>query len=165
MPQSVDSNNIEWWKLAVQGIGYAVTWVVVFVGWNVTSRQNDRRDTRKEVREHVDAAIAHIREVESNGIKFLSEQTSSNALYWATYFSVQRVQPAVEQLPLPNPNDLMRQLVIFRRLMTNRVTIGPDSPFPAETERRTLLLEVSRGANRFVSTIEDGYRQRYPVPR
>lgn len=163
MPPSDPNNNIEWWKLAVQIAGYAVTWLIVLVGWNVNSRQNDRRDTRKELREHVDAAIQLIRDAESNGIKFLGESAASEALYWSVYFSVQRIVPAVEELPLPNQQALMRQLVLFRRLMTAKVTVGPNTVFPPEPERRALLLEVSRGANRFVSALEDGYRKCYPL--
>jgi hypothetical protein len=85
------------------------------------------------------------------------------ALYWPIYFSVQRIVPAVEELPLPSQEAVMRQLVRFRRLMTAKVTVGPNTPFPSEPERRSFLRDVSRGANRLVSALEDGYRRRYPL--
>ncbi|MEX3937408.1 hypothetical protein AB4Y32_37720 [Paraburkholderia phymatum] len=161
MPQNEPLNNIEWWKLGIQAGAYAVTWIIVFVGWRVSSNQNDRRDARKELREHVDAVEELIREAETNGVNFLSQDEANVALYWSTYFAVQRID--VSNLPLPNLGDITRQLVLFRRLMTNKVTIGPDTPLPSAAERRQLMLEVSRGANRFIATLEDGYRSRYPL--
>ncbi|KAJ3473104.1 hypothetical protein NLI96_g13128 [Meripilus lineatus] len=161
MPQSAPLDNIEWWKLGVQAGAYAITWVIVFVGWRVNSAQNDRRDARKEVREYVDATAALIREAESHGMSFLSKDEADLSLYWATYFAVQRID--ISTLPLPNISDITRQLVLFRKLMTNKVTIGPDSPLPPAADRRSLMFEVSRGANKFIAVLEDGYRKRYPL--
>ncbi len=161
MPQSALSNNIEWWKLGVQAGAYAITWIIVFVGWKVSRAQNDWRDARKELREYVDSVIGLIREAESNGVKFLSQTKADLGLYWATYFAVQRID--VGNLPLTNQQEVTRQLVLFRRLMTNKVTIGPDTPLPPLDECRKLMLEVSRGANKFIATLEDGYRTKYPL--
>jgi hypothetical protein len=161
MPQSDPSNNIEWWKLGIQAGAYAITWLIVFTGWKVSSAQNDRRDARKELREYVDSTVELIREAESSGVKFLSQAAADLGLYWATYFAVQRID--VSNLPLPNQQEVTRQLVLFRRLMTNKVTIGPDTPLPSAPECGKLMLEVSRGANKFIAVLEDGYRTRYPL--
>jgi hypothetical protein len=68
------------------------------------------------MREYVDGIVAFIREAESNGVKFLSAENSEVALYWSTYFAVQRID--VSNLPLPNHEGITRQLVLFRKLMT-----------------------------------------------
>ncbi|WP_152038187.1 hypothetical protein [Paraburkholderia hospita] len=65
--------------------------------------------------------------------------------------------------PLPNQQEVTRQLVLFRRLMTNRVTVGPDTPLSPLEECRKLMLEVSRGADKFIAALEDGYRTRYTL--
>ncbi|MBU9196035.1 hypothetical protein KTD33_16030 [Burkholderia gladioli] len=94
-------------------------------------------------------------------MSYLGEDKADLSLYWATYFAVQRID--IANLPLPNLADVTRQQVLFRKLMTNKVTIGPDSALPSADDRRSLMLEVARGANRFIAVIEDGYRQRYPL--
>jgi hypothetical protein len=163
MPASEPCSTIEGWKSAIQVGGYAITWLIVFVGWRVNRGQNDRRDARKELREHIDAASALVRETENNGVAFLSVASLDVGLFWKTYFSVQRILPAVDELPLANHPEVMNQLVAFRRVMTNKVTIGPTAPFPNESERQLLLRELSRSANKLVIQLEAGYRLRYPL--
>jgi hypothetical protein len=50
--------------------GDIISWIVIFVGWYIVNRQNNNRETRKEVRASMLSLYRHLDEIEIDAIAY-----------------------------------------------------------------------------------------------
>jgi hypothetical protein len=51
-------------------LGDIISWTIIFVGWYIINRQNNNRETRKEVRESLLSLYRHLDEIETDAIAY-----------------------------------------------------------------------------------------------
>lgn len=162
---NVTSSSLEVAKIAIQVLGYAVTWGIVFVGWRVNNSQNKRRDERKELRDQIGSIIDAVREVESNVVTYLTEQggESKDASYWTVYFGVHQVNSSVVLCKLFDTPEIGKRLRSYRQAITDKAMPGPTSVLPTGTQLNSVLRTVSAAGNGLVRELETRYRELYPL--
>ncbi len=153
----------EFYKLIIQGVGYAVTWIIVFVGWQVAHSQNAKRDQRKELRDQVDLLTQHIRTVESDVVTYLTSiDETTSVSYWAIYFGVQRINSSITRIDCFSEKYVIDALIDFRKAVTSKAISGPNSTKPVDQDLDEALKEVSRKSNGLIQVMEARYLNHYP---
>jgi hypothetical protein len=154
--------NWDFWRTLVQAVGYAVTWVIVIYGWRVTSRHNNERDLRKDLREQIDLLGELIRQVESDVVCLLwRRDRGTGTTYWTVYFGVQRISAAVCRHPVLRESPVIGALIAYRIAVTDRALPGPANTQPAQAIEE-LLQDVSSKGNELIKSLEALYFRRYP---
>ncbi len=155
---------MEWLKIAVQVIGYGVTWWIVLAGWRVSNQQNRNRDQRKEIRDQIGIVVDAIREVESNVVAYLTDGEERNvAKYWTVYFGVQQVNSSVVLCALLNSHMVEKYLKLYRQAITDTAMSGPTSTAPVGATLDSTLRTVVSSGNGLIRALEDRYRELYPL--
>ena len=57
--------------MSKDGVGFTqvITWVLVVFGWLIISRQNDKRETRKEIRQKIDMIKRSMADLENSAVE------------------------------------------------------------------------------------------------
>jgi hypothetical protein len=161
MSQTAD--NYENIKIAVQAIGYIVTWLIVLVGWRVNNRQNQNRDERKELRDQINDIAEVIRNVEADVVAYLTTgDGTSTASYWTVYLGVRRVHSTIVRDQVFKTKQIETALIEYRQAITDRAMPGPAAPAKNPAELDKDLRQVSKCGNALIKALEERYSEKYP---
>ena len=156
-------NNLEEVKVAVQAIGYVVTWLIVCIGWLVNNKQNRSRDERKELRDQINDVAEVIRNVESDAVAYLTVEGGSSAVsYWTVYLGVRRVHSAIVRDKVFKTDQIEDALIEYRKALTDRAMPGPSASPKSPADLDKDLRYVSSTGNTLIKTLEERYASKYP---
>lgn len=156
-------NSLEEVKVAIQAIGYGVTWLIVCIGWYVNNKQNRSRDERKELRDQINDVAEVIRNVESDAVAFLTVPGGSTTVsYWTVYLGVRRVHSAIVRDKIFKTDIIEQALIEYRKALTDRAMSGPNAASKAPVEVNKDLRHVSSSGNALIKAIEECYTSKYP---
>lgn len=157
------SDSWECTKIAVQAVGYAVTWMIVFFGWYVSSNQNRSRDERKELRDQINYIAEVIRNVEADAVAYLTLARGSGTVsYWTVYLGVQRVSSTIIRDQVFKTHEISNALIEYRKALTNRAMPGPKAASKTSDEIDSDLRHVSSSGNALIKALEEHYSKKYP---
>jgi hypothetical protein len=160
---AADSSWLEVLKIFIQVAGYAVTWSIVFKGWQVTNRQNAKRDERKELRDLVNDIADGIRNTEASVVAyFTSTEGPQVASYWTVHFGVRQVNASIVSCAVFNTDRLSSSLLGYRQAITGGAIQGPQSKLPTGVALDAALRGVSKAGADLTRELESRYRELFP---
>jgi hypothetical protein len=156
-------DNLAGIRVAIQAVGYVVTWIIVCIGWFVNNKQNRSRDERKELRDQINDIADVIRNVESDAVAYLThEGNAPTASFWTVYFGVRRVHSTIVRDPIFETDATKLALIEYRKALTDRAMPGPSATAKSPVETNRDLQHVSSSGNALIKTLEENYSVRYP---
>jgi len=160
------ASGIDWWevaKVAIQVIGYVVTWTFVIRGWKESRTQNADRDERKEIRDQINGVASALRNVEADIVSYLtSTEGALSASYWTVFFGVKQINASVVACaPFKTP-EIQRTLIAYRQAVTDKAASGPTATLPTGDRLNAALRGVSSAGVGLVMALENRYREMYP---
>lgn len=144
-------------------ISQFVTWFLVVLGWWIVSRQNDKREHRKEVRTEVTDAITQIQSIEEIARTYLlttaGRSQEARTLERQLKTRLQRLAFALRRLRDHDGIDAIAELIVFKEAVSGddfetvqRQRCEADSDRPDG---------VSAAANTLTHFLEHEFRARY----
>ncbi|MDO9624061.1 MAG: hypothetical protein Q7J46_08755 [Pseudomonas sp.] len=145
--------------------GEAMRWVlpslVVILGWSVVSRGNDRRETRKEVRQFLDRTTSSVESIRRNAIDCLTQGIcdGSKKLELAIDPELLKMETALALLNLKSG----REIVNGKRL---RKAVSDNGQYRVAGREKLdmdhrVLMEINLSAAELVAELEKAYRDTY----
>ena len=150
-----------WLVLLAQVHGPAIGWAVLFGGWYFLSRDNDRRERRKEVRALLNEIRNSILSVEDQAYEYYNTHAqASQKLARKIKRDLKHLAGMITTLKNLNPNfDLDNLFNQYRQNLT-----GHDFESAARTERSpndALFAEISESAVQLTSAMETMFQKSY----
>lgn len=135
-----------------------VPWLLIVLGWSVVSRGNDRRETRKEVRQFLDRTITSVESIRKNSIDCLTQSVcdDSRKLELSINPELLRMESALALLKLKDGGEV----VDGRRL---RKAVSDNGQYQVANREKLdmdhrVLTEINQAAAELVSKLEKAYR-------
>ncbi|MGA3683477.1 hypothetical protein [Pseudomonas graminis] len=140
---------------------WAVPSLIVVLGWSVVSRGNDRRETRKEVRQFLDRTIASVENIRKNVIDCLTKEVcdDSKKLELSIDPELLRLEAALEILKL-KVNDHKLDGKTLRTAVYNNGHYRVLKREKMDMDHR-VLQEINVAAADLCSSLEQAYRETY----
>jgi hypothetical protein len=148
----------------VAALAPAVSWVLVIVGWFFVSRDQNRRERRKEVRSEIERLIHEVGQIEIRAYEYLptmADSKESRSLGLRLKSDLQRLAQSITRLSQVDEIDVKDALTTLRQA----VTLGHD--FDSKLRQPCDLdsawaLEVQTAANGLIDALESTFRKRHP---
>lgn len=135
--------------------------LIIILGWSVVSRGNDRRETRKEIRQYLDRTISSVEETRKNAIDCLTQQVcdDSKKLELTIDPALLRIEAALALLNLKNDKICVdgRQL---RKAISDNGQYRVAGRKKLDMDHR-VLMEINAAAAELISALEKAYRNTY----
>jgi len=154
-----------WVPWLVEFLKVAIPSTLVVIGWNVVSRGNDRRESRKEKRQLVDKTIDHIDSIVEDAVVFFTSEDDEEAEHRAgkVLADLKRIETFLQALDLKDPASNGKTLITATTL---RQSITGDGPFWTRPRVRlnlgsSLLSVIRSEAMQLVSKLETSYLALY----
>ena len=149
-----------WWLVPlIQGVGQAITWLIVLFGWNIVNAQNNQRERRKEVRTSTDRLKERLEKLEQMAIAFHRSDFDSERAR-LIQGELQRISQTAIRTGLLTTVDYNRFTVDLRRSITlknfdstSHIILPLSDP---------LLDRISCAINNIIEALEDGFSRKYP---
>jgi len=152
-------------ELALKYYIEAARWVVpsllIVLGWSVVSRGNDRRETRKEVRQFLDRTISSVENIRKNALDCLTQSVcdDSKKLELAIDPELLRMETALALLQLKSD----KKVVDGRRL---RKSVSDNGQYRVHGRKKLdmdhrVLTEINDAAAELIAELEKAYRDTY----
>lgn len=108
--------QFEYWELA----RVLVPAVLVMIGWFFVSRDNDRRETRKEKRQFLDRTIKLLEDIEGDSVSYFitDDQAEAQKLSSKIDPALMRVETALSHLKLPGEQGAYINATVVRDKVT-----------------------------------------------
>lgn len=143
----------------------AARWVlpslIIILGWSVVSRGNDRRETRKEIRQFLDRTISSVEEIRKNAIDCLTQAVcdDSKKLELSIDPELLRMETALALLGLKNDNKPVdgKQL---RKAVSDNGQYRVAGRRKLDMDHR-VLMEINTAAAELIAALEKAYRDTY----
>ena len=135
--------------------------IVVIIGWYVVSRGNDKRETRKEVRQFLDRTITSVENIRKNALDCLTQSVcdSSKKLELATDPELLQMESALSLLKLKN-NDVVVDGIRLRKAVSDNGQYRVAGRKKLDMDHR-ILMEINAAAAELIAELEKAYRQTY----
>ena len=149
-----------WWLVPlIQGVGQAVTWLIVLRGWYIVNKQNNQRERRKEIRTSTDRLKERIEKLEQIAITFHSSGFDSEKAR-VILGEIQRISQTAIRTRLLSYEEHKQLTLDLRRSITL-------DNFDATNHRELLLNNplldrIYRSVNNIIEALEDGFSRNYP---
>lgn len=134
---------------------------VVVLGWSVVSRGNDRRETRKEVRQFLDRTISSVENIRKNAIECLTQDVcdDSKKLELSIDPELLRMESALSLLNLKNGKEAVDGLRLRRAVSDNgQYRVAARSKLDMD---HRVLSEINIAASELIAKLEQAYRDSY----
>ncbi|MFC5697492.1 hypothetical protein ACFPU0_18235 [Pseudomonas sp. GCM10022186] len=140
---------------------WAVPSLIVILGWSVVSRGNDRRETRKEVRQFLDRTIASVENVRKNAIDCLTQTVceSSRKLELTIDPELLRLESALALLKL-KANGVVVDGRGLRTAVSNNGHYRVSGRKKLDMDHH-VLVGINTAAAELISKLEEAYRSSY----
>lgn len=134
--------------------------IAVLIGWVVTNRQNNKRETRKEGRSACDAGKKYALEISSKGRKYFSERSSDLAFEIKSELDLLEVE--LSRIPffgVGANSKLMQKFVSFSDALTGDDFEQKNAPKLLSTDPKVQALIRSR--NELMQEIERQFKLQF----
>lgn len=135
--------------------------LTVVLGWSVVSRGNDRRETRKEVRQFLDRTIASVENIRKNAIECLTQEVcdDSKKLELSIDPELLRMESALSLLNLKNGDEVVdgRKL---RKAVSDNGQYRVAARAKLDMDHR-VLSDINVAASELIANLEQAYRESY----
>ncbi|MEJ1422241.1 MAG: hypothetical protein Q2484_17115 [Candidatus Sedimenticola sp. (ex Thyasira tokunagai)] len=138
-----------------------ITWAILIFGWFIVNRQNNLRETRKEIRAKLDSIIKLILEVEEVSVKFHTEDFDRN-LARLIRSRIARVSVAIQSTQMPFPTEMTHRIARFRQSIT--LLNFDESDHEAKPQTDSLFDDIAEETNLLIDSIEEAYSSKYHSP-
>lgn len=158
---SSDPGWATWVVPVAQVFGQVIGWLVIVIGWRFISRDNDRRERRKEVRALLTEIRSAILSVEAEAYEYWGmPATGSEKVARKIKRDLKHLAGMVMTLKGLNPKfDLDNLLNKYRQDLTGSDFEG--SSRPARPSNDGLFVEISQSAVELTSAMNEFFRQSY----
>lgn len=143
-----------------QAIAQVGTWVLVVLGWIIVNRQNNKRESRKEVRGQLDQVSELLVELEEMAVEYHTAQQQNAKLARSIKHAITRLTNVVHYIGLADARDFNRRIVRLRRTITlknfdsaNHQPVVVDGDF---------LENISSAAQDLIDLLERRFMTKYP---
>ena len=135
--------------------------IVVIIGWYVVSRGNDKRETRKEVRQFLDRTITSVENIRKNALDCLTQSVcdSSKKLELAIDPELLQMESALSLLKLKN-NNVVVDGIRLRKAVSDNGQYRVAGRKKLDMDHR-ILMEINAAAAELIAELEKAYRQTY----
>jgi len=143
----------------------AARWIIpsllIILGWSVVSRGNDRRETRKEVRQFLDRTISSVENIRKNSLDCLTQGVceSSKKLELAIDPELLQMESALALLRLKNGKDVVDGRSL-RKAVSDNGQYRVAGRKKLDLDHR-VLMEINDSAAELIAELEKAYRQTY----
>lgn len=135
--------------------------LLIILGWSVVSRGNDRRETRKEVRQFLDRTISSVENIRKNALDCLTQGVceSSRKLELAIDPELLQMESALALLRLKNGKEIVdgRKL---RRAVSDNGQYRVSGRKKLDMDHR-VLTDINDCAAELIAELEKAYRNTY----
>lgn len=140
---------------------WAVPSLIVVLGWSVVSRGNDRRETRKEIRQFLDRTISSVENVRKNVIECLTNEVcdDSKKLELSIDPELLRLEGALSLLRLKIHGEYLDGKAL-RAAVTNNGYYRVAKRDKVDMDHR-VLQDINMAAASLTSSLEQAYRDTY----
>lgn len=138
----------------------AIALILVFAGWIVTNRQNNKRETRKEGRSACDAAKKCALEISSIGRSYLC--TRKNELAFEIKSELDLLEIELSRIPyfgVGHNSTLMKKYIDFSDSLTGYDFEQKDAPLLAPTDAR--VQSIIRKRNLLLHEVERQFKLQF----
>lgn len=135
--------------------------LVVVLGWSVVSRGNDRRETRKEIRQYLDRTITSVESIRKNALECLTQEIcdDSRKLELSIDPELLQMESALALLSLKNNNTLISGLRLRKAVSDNgHYRVAARSKLDMD---HRVLTEINAAAAELIAELESAYRCTY----
>lgn len=135
--------------------------IIVMIGWSVVSRGNDKRETRKEVRQFLDRTIASVENIRKNTLDCLTQSVCDNSkkLELAIDPELLQMESALNLLKLKN-NNIIVDGTRLRKAVSDNGQYRVAGRKKLDMDHR-VLTEINAAATELIAELERAYRQTY----
>lgn len=139
----------------------AVPAALVIAGWNVVSKGNDRRETRKEIRQFIDRTIASVENIRKNSIDYLVQDHCDEAkkLELSIGPELMRLESALSMLELKSGEELITAQKL-RQIITNNGHYQVAGRVKMDMDHH-VLASINMETAELVGLLEKAYRDTY----
>ena len=144
-----------------------ITWVLVILGWLIVSRQNDLREFRKETRARLDALAKMVGETVDMSISFYLKLPGADGqqdLKMKIAHSLAHIGRICTSLvDRQEDHPVITKVVALRQAIT--LSDFDSDQRPAYKFGDARLNEIVDSSKSLISTLENGYSQRFDSPK
>ena len=149
-----------WWLIPiVQGFGQAVTWAIVLFGWHIVNKQNNARESRKEIRSSIDRLIVRIEKLGELAIKFHSTEFDAS-LARSILQELQNIQKTTKLTGLLSNSEQNQLNIDIRRSIT--LKNFDQSSYKQLSLRDPQIDRISCAVTNIIDAVENGFLKKFP---
>jgi hypothetical protein len=148
-------------KDCVEAARWVIPSLVIILGWSVVSRGNDRRETRKEVRQFLDRTISSVENIRENAVDCLTQGVcdSSKKLELAIDPELLRMETALALLRLKSDGKVVDGIRL-RKAVSDNGQYRVAGRKKLDMDHR-VLMEINASAAELIAELEKAYRYTY----
>jgi len=132
----------------------------VIVGWIVTNRQNNKRETRKEGRSACDSAKKYALEISAKGKKYLC--TRDDELAFEVKSELDLLEIELSRIPyfaIGQNSTLLEKFILFSESITENDFEQKNAPHLRPTDER--ILNIIRQRNQLMHEVERQFKLQF----
>jgi len=135
--------------------------LVIVLGWSVVSRGNDRRETRKEVRQFLDRTISSVENIRENALECLTQGIcdTSKKLELSIDPELLRMETALALLRLKSDGKMVDGIRL-RKAVSDNGQYRVAGRKKLDMDHR-VLTEINTSAAELIAELEKAYRDTY----
>ena len=139
---------------------YAVTWVVIILGWFIVNHQNNKRETRKEIRTQLDIFTKKIKLLEDNSIRYHKNAHHDPNLSKTIKRDIDYLIKLTKRLKLLETTILNRRIITFRKSITFDNFDNQDKHIK-QNEDSPLIAAIYVSCDDFIDSLEHAYIKKF----
>ncbi|MEX0161695.1 hypothetical protein MRBLPD1_000149 [Pseudomonas brassicacearum] len=135
--------------------------LVIILGWSVVSRGNDRRETRKEVRQFLDRTITSVENIRENAVDCLTQEIcdKSKKLELTIDPELLRMETALALLKLKSDGKIVDGTRL-RKAVSDNGQYRVAGRKKLDMDHR-VLMDINSSAAELIAELEKAYRETY----
>lgn len=145
---------------SVLSSNYYITWVVIIFGWFIVNWQNNKRETRKEIRNQIDLFTQKLKSLEEDSILYHKNSRHDAELSKSIKRDLEYLIKLSRRLKLLDNIILNRQIIELRKSITFSNFDNPTKHQP-QVESSSLLGGIYVSCDNFVDTFEQAYINKF----
>lgn len=157
MPPESSRAACEWFYI----IAAIIPWVIAVTGWIVVNRDNNKRESRKELRAKVDRVIQDVRSLHSIALKYHTAQHRDELAARQIRADLKLISNRIFQLRLLNPERASCLIIDLRQRITlTNFDTREHTPIDVGSEKVAAIDEV---VDALENDLEREFRDKYPT--
>jgi len=139
-------------------LSQVVTWIIVVAGWFLVNRQNNVRETRKEVRACVMDLAGSLNKLEELSVKYHTARMQDQNAAIAVRKDIMRVASSIHRLPIEQVAlDLgiiaLRRAITYRNFDTSR--------FVSQQADSQIVVGITSAIDELLDAVEAAFAKKY----